>query len=220
MARGAPDDRASRFSALYTGAVTDVLDRMGLLSQTLPSELLPLQSGMRLAGPAYTIEGRPRPGNDYDSSIRKILAMLGSVPKGHVAVYQTYDLSAAHLGELSVTSLNARGCVGAVIDGGCRDIEYILRERFPVFCRYTTPQDCVVRWDLIAENAPVTIGGVRISPGDYIVADDDGIVAVPAEVCDAVLAEAEEKVAAENDVRDAVRGGALPLEAYDRYGTF
>lgn len=220
MARGAPDDRASRFSALYTGAVTDVLDRMGLLSQTLPSELLPLQSGMRLAGPAYTIEGRPCPGNDYDTSIRKILAMLGSVPKGHVAVYQTYDLSAAHLGELSVTSLNARGCVGAVIDGGCRDIEYILRERFPVFCRYTTPQDCVVRWDLIAENAPVTIGGVRISPGDYIVADDDGIVAVPAEVCDAVLAEAEEKVAAENDVRDAVRGGALPLEAYDRYGTF
>lgn len=220
MAQGAPGDRAGRFSALYTGAITDVLDRMGWVSQTLPPELLPLREGMRLAGPAYTIEGRPRPGNDYDTSIRKILTMLGSVPEGHVAVYQTNDRSAAHLGELSVTSLKARGCHGAVVDGGCRDVDYILKEDIPVFCRYTTPQDCVVRWDLITENAPVTVGGVRISPGDYIVGDHDGLVAIPAEVCDVVLAEAEKKVATENDVRAAVRGGALPLEAYDRYGTF
>lgn len=220
MAKGAPDEGASRFSGIYTGAITDVLDRMGWMSQTLPPELLPLREGMRLAGPAYTIEGRPRPGNEYDTSIRKILTMLGSVPEGHVAVYQTNDRSAAHLGELSVTSLKARGCRGAVIDGGCRDVDYILKEDFPVFCRYTTPQDCVVRWDLIAENAPVTVGGVRISPGDYIVADHDGIVAIPAEAREVVLAEAEKKVATENDIRDAVRGGALPLEAYDRYGTF
>ncbi len=220
MAQGAQGDRASRFSGLYTGAITDVLDRMGWPAQTLPPELLPLREGMRLAGPAYTIEGRPRPGNDYDTSIRKILTMLGSVPEGHVAVYQTNDRSAAHLGELSVTSLKARGCRGAVIDGGCRDVDYILKEDFAVFCRYTTPQDCVVRWDLVAENAPVTVGGVRISPGDHIVADHDGIVAIPAEVCDVVLAEAERKVATESDIRAAVRSGALPVEAYDRYGTF
>ncbi|MDQ3752497.1 MAG: RraA family protein [Actinomycetota bacterium] len=220
MAHGVPDDRAGRFSALYTGAITDVLDGMGRLSQTLPPELLPLREGMRLAGPAYTIEGRPRPGNDYDTSIRKILTMLGSVPDGHIAVYQTNERSAAHLGELSVTSLKARGCRGAVIDGGCRDVDYILKEDFPVFCRYTTPQDCVVRWDLTAENAPVTVGTVRISPGDYIVADHDGIVAIPVGLCDAVLAAAEDKVATENAIRDAVRGGALPLEAYDRFGTF
>lgn len=220
MAQGAPGDRPGRFSALYTGAITDVLDRMGWLSQTLPPELSPLREGMRLAGPAYTIEGRPRPGNDYDTSVRKILTMLGSVPEGHVAVYQTNDRSAAHLGELSVTSLKARGCSGAIIDGGCRDVDYILKEEFPVFCRYTTPQDCVVRWDLVAENAPVTVGGVRISPGDYIVADHDGIVAIPAEVCDVVLSESENKVATENEIREAVRSGTLPLDAYDRFGTF
>ena len=220
MAQSPPSQTARRFSALYTGAVTDVLDDMGFSSQTLPPELLPLREGMRIAGPAYTIEGRPRPGNDYDASIRKILTMLGSVPQDYVAVYQTNDRSSAHLGELSVTSLKGRGCRGAVIDGGCRDVEYILRQGFPVFCRYTTPQDCVVRWDLVAENAPVTVGGVRISPGDYVVADGDGIVAVPAEICDAVLTAAEAKVATENHIRDAVRGGALPLEAYERYGTF
>src|SRR5215467_13447235 len=90
-----------RFDALYTGAVTDVLDRRGLLDQTLPAALGPLRPGMRLAGPAYPVEGRPDPGAEYDASIRRILEMLGSVPAGHVAVYQTNDASSAHLGELS-----------------------------------------------------------------------------------------------------------------------
>ena len=69
--------------------------------------------------------------------------MLGSVPAGAVAVYETNERTAAHFGELSATSLASRGCVGAVLDGGARDAEYILREDFPVFSRYVTPQDCV-----------------------------------------------------------------------------
>ncbi|MBA2427593.1 MAG: RraA family protein [Actinobacteria bacterium] len=213
-------ETAARFSALYTGAVTDVMDRLGYRNQTLPSELMPLRFGMRLAGPAFTIEGRPHPGNDYDTSVRKILEMLGAVPEHHVAVYQTNDRISAHLGELSVTSLKARGARGAVIDGGCRDVDYILRQDYPVFCRYTTPQDCVVRWELTAVNVAVTVGGVRIEPGDYIVADHDGIVVVPDKLRDRVLEDAESKVATEGDIRAAVLGGALPLEAYDRYGTF
>jgi len=145
---------------------------------------------------------------------------LGAVPEHHVAVYQTNDRISAHLGELSVTSLKARGARGAVIDGGCRDVDYVLRQDYPVFCRYTTPQDCVVRWELTAVNVAVTVGGVRIEPGDYIVADHDGIVVVPDKLRDGVLEEAESKVATEGDIRAAVQGGALPLEAYDRFGTF
>jgi 4-hydroxy-4-methyl-2-oxoglutarate aldolase len=213
-------DLASRFSALYTGAITDVLDKHGYLQQTLPSTLMPLRRGMHIAGPAWPIEGRPQPGVDYDSSIRKILAMLGSVPEHHVAVYQTNDRVSAHLGELSVTSLKARGCAGAVIDGGCRDIDYILKEDFPVFSRHTTPQDCVPRWELIAYNLSVTIGGVRVNPGDYVVADHDGIVVVPSDVVDTVLSEAEAVVLTESEIRRAVREGVLPLEAYERFGTF
>ena len=108
----ATEDLARRFSALYTGALTDVLDRHGYLQQTLPAELVPLRAGMRLAGPVYPIRGRPHPGHDYDTSIRRILAMLGSVPAGSVAVYETNDRAAAHLGELSVTSLASRGMRG------------------------------------------------------------------------------------------------------------
>jgi 4-hydroxy-4-methyl-2-oxoglutarate aldolase len=212
---------AARFGALYTAAVTDVLDRRGLLTQTLPHELAPLRPGMRLAGPAYPVEGRPRPDHDYDASIRKILGMLGSVPPGHVAVYQTNDRESAQLGELSVTSLKARGCSGAVLDGGCRDVDFIVREDFPVFARHTTPQDSVPRWDLLAHGEiTITIGGVRVAPGDWMVADHDGIVVVPADAVVEVLEEAEAKVAVENEIRAAVRDGAPPFEAYDRYGTF
>jgi 4-hydroxy-4-methyl-2-oxoglutarate aldolase len=214
------EELARRFGAVYTGAVTDVLDRYGRLEQTLPAELLPLRPGMTLAGPAWPIEGRPRPGIDYEVSIRKILTMLGAVPEYHVAVYQCNDLSAAHLGELSVTSLKARGCAGAVIDGGCRDIDYILERDFPVFSRYTTPQDCVPRWELTAYETTITIGAVQIAPGDYVVADRDGIVIVPAELRDEVLAASEALVATESDVRAAVLEGTPPLEAYERFGAF
>jgi 4-hydroxy-4-methyl-2-oxoglutarate aldolase len=219
-----PDPRwrnlAIRYSALYTGAITDALDNHGHFRQTLPPALLPLRPGVRLAGPAWPIEGRPQPGIDYDTSIRKILEMLGSVPEHYVAVYQTNDRISAHLGELSVTSLKSRGCAGAVIDGGCRDIDYILKEDFPVFARYTTPQDCVPRWELIGYGVSVSIGGVRIDPGDYVVADHDGIVVVPSEIVDVVLTDAEAVVSTEGEIRRAVRDGVLPLEAYERFGTF
>jgi 4-hydroxy-4-methyl-2-oxoglutarate aldolase len=212
---------ARRFSSLYTGALTDVLDRHGHLQQTLSPELVPLQPGTRIAGPVYPVLGHPQPNRDYDASIRRILEMLGSVPPQHVAVYQTNDRASAHFGELSATSLASRGCAGAVIDGGARDAEYTAREGFPVFARYVTPQDCVPRWEVLAHgDVTIVVGGVRVAPGDWIVGDRDGLVIVPAESVDEILGEAEEKVATENEIREAVRGGTLPLEAYERFGTF
>ena len=214
-------DLARRFSSLYTGALTDVLDRHGDQQQTLSADIVPLRAGMRLAGPVYPVLGRPHPGHDYDTSIRLVLEMLGSVPAEHVAVYETNERSAAHFGELSATSLATRGCAGAVIDGGTRDAEYILREGYPVFSRYVTPQDCVPRWELLAHgDVTIVVGGVRVSPGDWIIGDRDGLVIVPGEQLHQILREAEEKVTTENEIRDAVRDGVLPLEAYDRFGTF
>ena len=214
-------DLARRFSSVYTGALTDVLDRHGHLQQTLPPELAPLRPGSRLAGPAYPVLGRPHPGRDYDASIRLVLEMLGSVPLGSVAVYQTNDRASAHFGELSATSLASRGCAGAVIDGGTRDAEYILREDFPVFSRYVTPQDCVPRWEVLAHgDVTIVVGGVLVSAGDWIVGDRDGVVVVPAGLVEEVLREAEAKVATEDEIRDLVRSGTLPLAAYEHFGTF
>ena len=212
-----------RFAAIYTAALADILDARGFHAQTLPPSIRPLERGMRMAGPAYTVEGRAASNPDeaaYDEAIRKVLGMLGDVPEAHVAVYACEQDVSAHLGELSVTSLKARGVAGCVLDGGCRDVGFILDEGFPVFTRFVTPEDSTWRWELVATQVPVTIGNVRVEPGDWVVGDDDGVVVVPAAIAEDVVAEAEEKAATENEIRAAVRNGMAPLEAYERYGTF
>lgn len=209
-----------RFMRVYTGAITDVLDEMGIYHRTLPHTLQPLVPGTKMAGVAFPVYGTPNYKVDYQTSIRKVLTMLGEAPRDAVLVYQTNDSVSAHLGELSVTSLKVRGCRGAVIDGGVRDVEFILREGFPVFARYKTPTDCIPRWELLERNCSIIIGDVRIAPGDVIVADHDGIVAVPKEVAVEVLFKGEEVVNTENQVREMVRRGMMPLEAYERYGRF
>jgi 4-hydroxy-4-methyl-2-oxoglutarate aldolase len=209
-----------RFTRIYTAALADVLDNHGYRQQTLPPEITALAPGMRLAGQAFTIEGRPVDTEDWDAAIRKTLAMLGSVPAGHVAVYQCHHDVSAHFGELSATSLRSRGVAGCVIDGGCRDVRFIVDEGFPVFARFTTPEDSTWRWQVSATQVPVTIGRVQVEPGDWVVGDDDGVVVVPRDAAESVLAEAELKAATEDAVRDAVRGGMSPLEAYERFRTF
>ena len=213
-------DRALRFGAIYTAAVADVLDGLGRLHQTLPSSITALAPGMRLAGPAFAIEGRPHPGMQYEPSLRRILEVLGAVPAGHVAIYATADDESAQFGELSATSLAARGVAGVVLDGGCRDVDFILRQGFPVFCRFATPQDSVPRWEVVEWGREVEIGGVMVATGDYVVGDADGVVVVPAALVDEVLREAEGIATAEGEVREAVRAGMAPLEAFDRYGKF
>ena len=212
-----------RFAAIYTAALADILDARGYHDQTLPPSIRPLEPGSTTAGEAYTVNGRPAENTgegEYDRAIRKVLAMLGDVPAGHVAVYACDQDVSAHLGELSVTSLRARGVAGCVLDGGCRDVRFILEEGFPVFCRFVTPEDSTWRWELEATQVPVTIGRVRIEPGDWVVGDDDGVVVVPRAIAEHVLVEAEEKAATESEIRVAVRDGMPPLEAYERYGTF
>ncbi|MCS7192921.1 MAG: RraA family protein [Armatimonadetes bacterium] len=213
-------EMCERFLKVYTGAITDVLDEMGYHHQTLPHYLQPLAKGSKLAGLAFPVFGRPNRRIDYETSIRRILTMLGDVPINSVVIYQTNDLESAHLGELSVTWLKQVGCRGAVIDGGCRDIEYILREEFPVFCRFTTPEDCCWRWELMDYNCPIIIGDVTIRPGDFIVADFDGIVCIPKDISFEVLLKSEEIVNTENLVRKAIREGMKPLDAYEKFGRF
>jgi regulator of RNase E activity RraA len=209
-----------RFLAIYTAALADILDARGLRTQTLPPSIRPLEPGMRLAGQAFTVQGRPSETVDYEAALRKILRMLGQVPGGHVSVYACEQDVSAHLGELSVTSLSARGVAGCVLEGGCRDVRFILELGFPVFCSHVTPEDSTWRWELEATQVPVTIGRVRVEPGDWVVGDDDGVVVVPQGIAESVLAEAEEKAATESEIRAAVRDGLPPLEAYERYGTF
>lgn len=214
------DDLRARFGAVYTAALTDVLDELGHRRQTLPAEIVPLEPGARVAGPAFAVEGRTNHAIDPDVSIRRILEMLGAVPAGHVAVYEAGDATSAHFGELSATSLRVHGVAGVVINGGCRDVDLVRETGLPVFARYRTPQDAVSRWEVLDWGHAIEIEGVSVATGDYVVADADGVAVVPRDLIDTVLVQAEALVGTENLIRDAVRDGMKPLAAYEQFGKF
>ena len=146
--------------------------------------------------------------------------MLSRVPANHVLVMQPNDNSVAHMGELSAEALTLRGVLGAVIDGGCRDVDRINAIGLPVFCRYFTPLDVVGRWLPEAFGQPVTIGDWTIATGDFVVADTDGICIVPREHAAEVAVAGEAAISAENLVRTAILAGVDPETAYRRHGKF
>jgi regulator of RNase E activity RraA len=126
----------------------------------------------------------------------------------------------AHMGELSAETLSLRGIRGYVVDGGCRDSEFILQTGFPVWSRYLTPVDVVGRWMAEAFGQPIEIGGVTIRSGDLIFADRDGVVVIPHEIAQEVTNQVEQVMHTENKVRTAILAGTDPQEAYLQYGKF
>jgi 4-hydroxy-4-methyl-2-oxoglutarate aldolase len=214
------DDVCARFSVIYTGAISDVLDEMGYRHQVLPSAIQALTLGQTVTGVAMPVEGQPTNSEDPEEIYIPILRMLGDLTRGDVIVSQPHDSVSAHLGELSAESAKFRGARGAVIDGGARDIDYILRLGFPVFCRYHTPQDVVGRWKVVTYGQPIEIGRVKVNRGDFIVGDKDGVVVIPKDVTGEVLRRSEEVVSTEDLVRKAILQGVHPVDAYRTYGRF
>ncbi len=214
------DDFCARFNAVYTGAISDVLDEMGYRGQSLPSDIQGLTLEHRVAGVAMPVEGEPTESLDPEEIFIPILKMLGDLNPGDVIVSQPHDDLSAHIGELSSEAAKFRGARGAVIDGGARDIDYILKLGFPVFCRYRTPRDVMGRWRLTKYGHSVQIGKVTIARGDFIVGDKDGVLVIPRSLTRQVLEKTEEVVHTENLVRKAILQGVHPVDAYRKYGRF
>ncbi len=210
---------AGRLSSVYTGALADILDGLGFVRQSLSGAFLPLQPGMRMVGPAFPIECRPNPlAVSHMQSARKLFELLSSVPAGHVAVCQMNGIEAAIFGDLSILSLKTRGCAGAVIDGGARDVHTLRQEGFPVVARFVCPHGFIQRGEFVGwGHDPVFIEGVKIAPGDWVVADESGVIVIPQDAADQVAAEAERLVSTEDELRAAIRAGADPLQAFERY---
>src|SRR2546427_9795006 len=101
------DNLPRRFARIYTAAITDVMDEIGLRRQTLPAAIQPLASGMRTAGYAFTVRGRPHSGSprERDQTLRRFLGMLGAVPAESVLVGAAHDNGAAHCAALSRAGL-------------------------------------------------------------------------------------------------------------------
>ncbi len=123
-----------------------------------------------------------------------------------------------HLGELLTTAAKNTGCVGAIIDGAIRDVSKIAAVNFPVFARGRCVYDSLNRQRVIDIDVPVEIDGVTFSPGDLVIADNDGVVVIPRAVEAEALRLALAKVAGENTVRDSIRSGMKATEAFKKYG--
>ena len=214
-------ERSRRLDSLYTGAVADVLDEIGLRNQCLPADIRPLEPTMKVAGPVYAVRGRARHYDDGTDPRYKQMDMLDAIIPGSVIIVDPgEEAKAAHWGELMSNTARAKGATGAVIAGGLRDTPQILEIGFPVFRRYHSPLTAVWRFDITDFDVPLRIGGVTIAPGDFVLGDLDGILVLPEAVVDEVLEQAESIREREDIVRDALQDGGSIRDLFEQYRVF
>jgi regulator of RNase E activity RraA len=215
-----PKDITKRLEACYTGAVYDVMREIGYPDCVLPHEIRPLDDSQTLAGPIWTCSGRIDDTISDDDSLMSWTGLLSKAPSGSVLVCQPNDSTIAHMGELSAETLNHRGVLGYVVDGGNRDSDFIKKLGWPVFFRYFTPKDVVGKWAVESMGEPIVIGDVEITSGDWILADIDGVVVIPQSMIEAVLDKTEEIMSTESELRTMILNGMDPQEAYQKYRLF
>ena len=213
-------DLAGRFGAAYSGAVFDVLRAKGHRNCVLPSDIVALDRDRKMVGPVFTMRGHQALGADPHQTLLAWTGFLDKAPRGHVVVCEGGQADCALMGELSAETLHLRGVAGFLTDGGCRDADFIRRIGFPVFSRFLTPRDVVGAWLPDTYDAPIKIGDIAITPGDYLVADRDGAVLIPGALVTDVLEEVERVMNTENLVRKAILSGVSPTQAYLTYGKF
>lgn len=209
-----------RLTRCYTGVVHDVMRAMGRKDFTLPMELRPILPDRVLAGPAFTVVGRPDPGADAHATLLAWTGLLSKARPGHIWVSQPNDREVAHMGELSAETLQRKGVLGAITDGAVRDVNFLLKLGFQTWCRGHTPRDIVGYWLPEAVDVPIRIGRVTIHPGDYICADRDGAIVIPRDSTEAVVTASEAAIATESLVRKAILDGVDPQQAYLEHGKF
>jgi 4-hydroxy-4-methyl-2-oxoglutarate aldolase len=211
---------ADRLAGCYTGVVYDMLRARGLTECILPPTIAPLDLGMVAAGPVFTVRGLPDATVSPHETLLRWTELLGRAPKGHVVMVQGNDAERALMGELSAETLQFRGVRGYIVDGGCRDTAFIRRIGFPVFCDKATPRDIVGAWVPVAYDEAISYGQVVVRPGDYVLADCDGVVVIPQSIAAEVIDEATAAIATEDQVRAAILSGVDPQQAYLRHGKF
>jgi regulator of RNase E activity RraA len=214
------EDLTARLARCYTGVVYDVLRGRGITECVLPPSIVALDAAMVAAGPVFTVRGRPDAAVSPHETLLRWTELLSRSPKGHVVMTQGNDAERALMGELSAETLQFRGVRGYIVDGGCRDTAFIRKIGFPVFCDKATPRDIVGAWVPVAYDEPISFGQVVVRPGDYVLADCDGIVVIPAGIAREVVDAANAAMSTEDKVRAAILSGVDPQQAYLDHGKF
>lgn len=216
---GVPADGNRNGPTLYSAVVADVLDARGYRHQAMDPRIVPLELDMTLLGRAVPVLAGDATELEPAEPYRQELEAVDALSKGDVlvAAVEAQTIS-GFWGELLSTAARSKGAVGAVLDGYTRDAAAIGAQGFPVFARGCSPLDSKGRNEVLRIGQPVVCGGVRVAQGDYVIADRDGVVAIPGDIVDDVVSEALDKVGHESEMRRALAGGMGVMAAYDRYG--
>ena len=202
-------DRAAR---LDTTSISDALDRLGIAGQCL--NIKPLDHGFRLAGRAFTILYGPsgKPSGTVGDYIDEV------VPGSVVVLDNGGRENATVWGDILTYVAHRRGIAGTVIDGACRDT-YLCRELgYPIYSRSYSMRTGKDRVQVEGTNVVVNIGDARVAPGDLLRGDADGVLAIPREHEEAVLAAAEEIDGIEQQIRASIDQGLTLAEARRQLG--
>lgn len=223
------EEMAARFREIPSATVFDTLDRMGRPNCVLSLGIKPLRHEMRVAGPAFTVKGTRDPRHhDEEANVRPPKfdnwGMYRAMYPGCVVVIDGGpDEHCGLTGEMMSYQSKQYGARGVVVDGGIRDGPgLLLIPDWPVFVRYTSPIESARRYCYVDFEVSVYLSGtlsgyVRVNPGDWIVGDMDGVIAIEKEIAQEVLAKAEEVNQRERQSRQALREGVSFDEVFRLY---
>ena len=211
-----PADILEGFRALpdLTGMASDAMDELGIAGVVPASILKPVDVTARIVGRALTVQNIAEPRSVGDavaagvSGLAEIEAHNLAEP-GDVLVLQGVD-NVSNLGGMSQTIGHRQGQIGAIVDGGARDVDHSRQIGYGLWSRSVSPMTGKWRVQTVAVNKPVTICGIAVNPGDLVLADDVGVCFIPRGRAAEVL-ERTRRIAAAEEIRVAKIASGAPV---------